>query len=260
MVKSTKGPAKSDRPEAMEQTALGMAELSRGVNDLSANTFNEPLPAALVAAVDTSLVKLNRGDANLLKFQPRQDIVAKDRPSPFGAKLVSGWVAVYEIMRDGGRSLMHIYVPGDVIIFRKAHDRVAMLSATALSEATLRTVCEDEADLEQSDTITRLLANERALLLQRIAGLGRRDALARLAALLSELDDRMTANVGGHEVANQVVEFPLTQTTLADLLGLTSVHVNRSLARLREMGAIEMIGQRVRLRNRALLRKTAYEG
>ena len=76
---------------------------------------------------------------------------------------------------------------------------------------------------------------EEAMLRERIVSLGRRDARGRVAYLLCELLWRHAA-VGLTD--GETFRLPLTQTELADTLGLTPVHVNRVLKEFRESGLI----------------------
>jgi CRP-like cAMP-binding protein len=71
-------------------------------------------------------------------------------------------------------------------------------------------------------------------------GMGRRSAYTRIAHVLCEVFVRLKA-VGlanGHEC-----ELPITQTELGDALGLSTVHVNRSLQELRGHGLIRLRGK-----------------
>ncbi|MCF7701920.1 helix-turn-helix domain-containing protein [Loktanella sp. M215] len=69
------------------------------------------------------------------------------------------------------------------------------------------------------------------MVVEHLVRLGRRDADKRLAHFLLELWSRLTF-VGMADRTGYAC--PLTQFHLADALGLTSVHINRSLRRLRE--------------------------
>jgi CRP-like cAMP-binding protein len=73
---------------------------------------------------------------------------------------------------------------------------------------------------------------------------GRRSAVGRVAHLFCELLIRL--RIGGC-ADDDSYEFPLTQVQLADCLGLTSVHVNRTLQQLRKQGLIELKGRRLRI-------------
>lgn len=79
-----------------------------------------------------------------------------------------------------------------------------------------------------------------------IVNIGRRTACQRTAHLLCELLLRMRAAGRAHGLA---CEMPLTQIELADALGLTAVHVNRTLQSLRSDGLIEFGGGMLTVRN-----------
>lgn len=79
-----------------------------------------------------------------------------------------------------------------------------------------------------------------------LLNLGRRNALARLAHLLCELNHRIT-RIAGEPLAG--LELPLTQEQLADLLGLTPVHVNRTIKTLEREGAVKRVSRRLTIGN-----------
>jgi CRP-like cAMP-binding protein len=84
--------------------------------------------------------------------------------------------------------------------------------------------------------------------------LGRRMAQTRLAHFLCEVSYRL--QISGAN-GSEWVEFPLTQRELADTLGLSAVHVNRTLQVLRSQGLIELSRQRLTIRDKAGLYKAA---
>jgi CRP-like cAMP-binding protein len=79
-----------------------------------------------------------------------------------------------------------------------------------------------------------------------MAGIGRRDAPTRIAHLFCEMFVRMQA-IG---LANgNTCPMPVTQAELADALGLSTVHVNRSLQHLRGLDLIELRGGRITIKD-----------
>jgi CRP-like cAMP-binding protein len=74
--------------------------------------------------------------------------------------------------------------------------------------------------------------------------LGRRSALGRMAHLFCEIRERL--QISGL-VENDSYEFPLTQQELGECLGLTAVHVNRTLQELRKRKLIEVENRRARI-------------
>jgi CRP-like cAMP-binding protein len=84
--------------------------------------------------------------------------------------------------------------------------------------------------------------------------LGRRNAIARMAHLFCELLLRLEV-VGKTDGSSY--DFPLTQDQLASCLGLTSVHVNRTLQALRRQGIIELQNKRLTVFDLPALKKIA---
>jgi CRP-like cAMP-binding protein len=95
---------------------------------------------------------------------------------------------------------------------------------------------------------------DESILRERIIDQGRRDAYSQIALLIYEMLLRLRA-VGVME--DQKFEWPITQTDLADATGLTPVHVNRMLQRLREQGLIAVEGKLWTVLDPARLRKAA---
>jgi CRP-like cAMP-binding protein len=94
----------------------------------------------------------------------------------------------------------------------------------------------------------------KAILRERIVALGRRSARGRVAYLLCELVWRLKA-VG--LAADHTIRLPLTQLELADALGLTSVHVNRTLQGFRRDNLISLAHHRLTLLDVEKLQKIA---
>ncbi len=88
-----------------------------------------------------------------------------------------------------------------------------------------------------------------------VVNLGRRDALERLAYLLCELHFRLGL-IDGCVDDNQFA-FPLTQDDLADVLGLTPVHVNRKLQQLRQNDIINLRSRKMQILDLPQLRQIA---
>jgi CRP-like cAMP-binding protein len=99
-----------------------------------------------------------------------------------------------------------------------------------------------------SDSRDRLIAEER------IASIGRRSAYQRIAHIFLELCMRLEL-IGA--ASGDAFTSPLTQDHLADLLGLTSIHVNRTLRQLKRDGMIAMEGRTIRLLSRNRLEAIA---
>jgi CRP-like cAMP-binding protein len=102
--------------------------------------------------------------------------------------------------------------------------------------------------------VTWLGSREESLVDENLTSVGRRTALERIAALLLKLYKR--ADVLGL-VTDGTFAFPLTQQHIADALGLSLVHTNKTLARLRELGMFTQGNGSLKLTNPRVLARVA---
>ena len=87
-----------------------------------------------------------------------------------------------------------------------------------------------------------------------IMNAGRREAHQAVAHLLCELSLRLPSTEAGNQ---RQFELPMTQTQLGDILGMSLVHVNRTLKALTDDGLIERRRRNIVLRDFAALQEVA---
>jgi CRP-like cAMP-binding protein len=102
--------------------------------------------------------------------------------------------------------------------------------------------------------IASSLARLNAILAEHLMNAGRRNAMSRTAHFLLELEERLS--IAGLSAHGRYV-CPLTQYELADILGMTTVHVNRTLRELRNADLVSFKAGHVEVINRKKLVKTA---
>lgn len=178
------------------------------------------------------------------RFEPGEEIY-KDNETPNTVAIVrSGWAMQSVPMKGGGRQILTFLVTGDVF-----DQDAVMLTQTptmfASSALTPTEVCFFSIDeyraLLQGDIRSRRYAKRhirrhQALMAKHMIDIGRRRAPGRLAGFLLELRQRLSERGLMREEA---MPFPFTQEDIADALGLTHAHVNRTLKDLRQTGVIE---------------------
>jgi len=159
--------------------------------------------------------------------------------------LLSGIACRHKDLRNGSRQITELHVPGDYMdlhsftLKRLDHDVLALTDCrfAVVPHARLREITETHPHLTRVYWFATNL--DAAIHREWELSLGRRTALARVAHLFCELQVRL----GIVGLASKTeYELPLTQTDLAESLGLTSVHVNRTLKELRERGLAEFRG------------------
>lgn len=171
--------------------------------------------------------------------------------------MVEGWACRYSTTSDGGRQFPALLVPGDVanldsLLFDRLDYGVRTLTrATVLTLPRERVLALAAQHPGIARTFTWLALVENAILGKWALSLGRRSAKERLAHLLCELAVR----IHGEDRVGKDFDFPLTQEQIADALGLTSVHVNRTMQQLRNDGLVETEGRKMTLLDLAALRR-----
>lgn len=179
-----------------------------------------------------------------------QDLTREgDRPESVHI-ILDGLAARYKAMPNGKRQITALLVPGDfcdlhvAILSRMDHSIVTLAPSTIvrLSRASVLELTHRHPRITHALWWSSLV--DEGILREWMVNIGRRDAEERMAHLFCELLVRLQ-NVG--LVENDTYAFPVTQSELADILGLTSVHANRTLQTLRAQGLIELAKRRLHI-------------
>jgi CRP-like cAMP-binding protein len=178
-------------------------------------------------------------------FPGDQDVVREgERPSEC-CLVVEGFVCRYKLTHSGKRQIFSFHLPGDLPDLQSLHLKVMDHSLTTLTPSKLAFIpheslkklmhrCPRVADVLWRDTLI-----DAAVFREWMLGIGRRSAETRIAHVLCEVLVRMRA-VGLAD--GDACELPITQAELGDALGLSTVHVNRSLQELRAKDLITLRG------------------
>ena len=183
----------------------------------------------------------------------RHAIIRREGESPRHVYLLSeGWVASSMLLAAGERQIVKLHLPGDLLgaaslCLTSAADTLFCLSPTLVSRVPAAAF--GELMMGSPRFAARMFLSsqrERIALMDRLASMGRSPAIARVAAMLLDLADRLAA--GGHG-AQDGFDLRMTQEEIGDYLGLTAVHVNRVFRQLQAAGLIVRRRQRVRIVN-----------
>ncbi|WP_244479951.1 Crp/Fnr family transcriptional regulator [Methylobacterium sp. Leaf94] len=193
-------------------------------------------------------------------YPAHTDILREGEPADGVLIVVKGFACRNQFRQNGARQITAFLVPGDHcnleagLINRMDHAvstlspcRVARVNADAL-QAILRQHPAIRQALRMS-----ILVNE-ATLREWIVNIGCRTAVERIAHLFCELHLRLNA-VG--LTRGMTYELPFTQNDIAVTVGLSNVHVNRSLQALRRQRLIALSGKRLTILDWATLSELA---
>jgi CRP-like cAMP-binding protein len=174
--------------------------------------------------------------------------------------LYSGWAFRFKTLPDGRRQILNFLLPGDLLGLQAAMFDAALHGIEALTDVELcvlprRKVWDLFGDMPGlAFDVAWLGSREESLVDENLTSVGRRSAAERVAALIVALYKRaeMLGLVTDHSFG-----FPLTQQHIADALGLSLVHTNKTLARLRRMGMFTRANGTMTLANPRVLERVA---
>ena len=173
----------------------------------------------------------------------RQDVVRQGEIPEMAHVLLEGHTCRYRMLSDGRRQITAVLVPGDVCDLEAVMRGRADYSVAALTTCTLGEIPADRVsnpvglDPEMTQALWRRLLRDEAISREWLVSMGKRTALERLAHIFCELAVRLK-EVG--LARDDSFDFQITQAELADVLGLSCVHINRTLQELRRTELVEM--------------------
>lgn len=175
----------------------------------------------------------------------------------------SGWGLLYRGMQNGDRQIIDTPLRGDIVGFRSVEGPRFASLASVTDLCVFEVQSKDLAEAIQSDgalgmKIARSMARLNAILAEHLMSAGRRNALTKTAHFLLELEERLSSD--GMSALGRY-ECPLAQHELADILGMTTVHVNRTLGELRKADLISFKSGHVDVIDRKkLVKLTGFDG
>jgi CRP-like cAMP-binding protein len=177
-----------------------------------------------------------------------REIITQGRRYDALLVMVEGIAVRYRILRDGRRQVLNIALPGDLVGFPASFFASAPYSISALTDTVVSCIPFRalaglfEMHPRVAAAIFWSCAAETAIYVEHLTDVGRRSALERVAHFLLELRVRFRGIGRGDECS---FPMPLTQELLADALGLSVPHVNRTLRQLRDDDLVRIEAHRV---------------
>lgn len=225
------------------------------------------MPHHLIRKLE-QFTKLSRDDRQALEdaaskkrtFPEHSDIIREGDNPAYVNLILEGWACRYKQLDDGRRQILAFFVPGDlcdthIYILREMDHSIAALTPVTLAEiprSMLERITNERARVTKAlwwDTLV-------AVAIQRewTVNLGQRTAIERLGHLFCELFLRLR---GVDLTDGDSCMLPLTQVELADAMGLSNVHINRTLQELRRAGLVVLKGRRLTIPDLAALQRAS---
>ena len=194
--------------------------------------------------------------AETRRHGPDKVLVVEDEPLSQSLLVLHGWLGRAKDRRSGRRQIVELHVPGDFADLHSFTLKRLDHKIVTFSDCVVAIVPHDRLErlTVEQPRLARIywfLTNVDAAIHRQWAfGLGGSSSATRMAHLLCELFVRLDV-VG--LTRGDTYDFPLTQEELAMCVGLTPVHVNRTLQELRRAGLVDVASRQVRIPDFAAL-------
>ena len=181
--------------------------------------------------------------ARFRTLRPREMLIRTGEPHDEIYRLTSGWMARSRVLSDGRQQIIMVFLPGDLLGLKAMLLDRQSDSFQCITRATVQALDYETAlDLGRTDPDVSLrfmwqLAEDERRLHNWVIALGRGSAIERIATLMLDFRGRL---IQAGLANGDDFQLPMTQEQLGDHLGLTLVHVNRTLKRLRDEGILTM--------------------
>jgi CRP-like cAMP-binding protein len=181
--------------------------------------------------------RLNSAFSSTQVIDAGEDLVLKGSRPKQCTVLVSGWACRYDTLPDGRRQILGLHISGDFVDLHSFPLKVMDHGVAAISDctlatlphATIRSITETDPHLSRLLWLSTLV--DTAMLRQWLLSSGQRSALEHAAHLLCELFTRL--RIVGLAAPGENFELPLSHADFAAALGVSTVHVSRTLSELR---------------------------
>lgn len=183
------------------------------------------------------LAFMQRFKAGEMTVEPGTPILLEGSNAPQLFTVLKGMGLRYKTLENGNRQVINFVFPGDFIglqagVMGEMQHSVEATTPMMLCAFNRKDVWQLYRNSpERAFDLTWLAALEEHLLGETVATLGQRDASQRIAWAILKFHSRIKAVGLGR---NGSVPFPFKQQDLADALGLSLVHTNKTLAQFRK--------------------------
>ena len=185
-------------------------------------------------------------------YEPYADVI-RERDRPERSSMVeTGLVSRYKTLRDGSRQILSFHIPGDMVDLASALVVVADHGIRTQTKTTIASVAHHDLldvaaqfpDLGRALWFDTLI--DAAIFREWTTNIGRRSTRVRTAHLFCEL---VTKYREAGLITDYTIPFPIVQADLSDALGVTSVHLNRTLQWMRGERYIRTHGRTLEIEN-----------
>ncbi len=178
-------------------------------------------------------------------FQSGEYIIQENASINYSLCINAGYLILGSYLEDGSRQIFQVAMPGDSIGFSHSNDayHYFVQAITEVDVCVINNVTIDKLIGEQKPIATKLieiLSHNANVNQQHLLNLGRKSAKEALAYLIMDISTRIKQQPSNCDASeSELCFFPLNQEDMADILGLTKVHVSRVISSFKKEALIQ---------------------
>jgi CRP-like cAMP-binding protein len=188
------------------------------------------------------------------RIRAGQVLMAEGQPNDQLYIVQQGWLHSATTLATGGRQILRFHYAGDLIGTSSIAWSQASATLTAVSDCIVSELSKAnlgrifKAQPRLAGLLYAVASAENVAMSDRLTSIGRTGAVERLSTLLLDMLARLRTTAGG---VIDSFELPLTQADIGDAVGLTKVHVNRTIREMERRNIVERNGRRIRIKDEA---------
>ena len=213
----------------------------------------------LTGAERAALEEVSRRE---LRLKPGAVLMAQDKPNDQLFVVQQGWVHSARQLANGARQIVGFHYAGDLVGTSSIAWSIASNTVTTVGDCIVSELTKAELGrffVQQprlAGAFYAIAASDFVSMGDRLTSVGRMGAVERLAMMLLDMLSRLRVTAGG---VIDSFDLPLTQQDIGDAVGLTKVHVSRTLGEMERRGLIARQGRRVRvLKEQEMIAMTGF--
>lgn len=196
---------------------------------------------------------------------PKEHLYMEGDDAPYVYTVYSGWVKLYKMLNNGKKQVLRFALPGDFIGFQgellapMRHSAQALTNTVVCAFPRARVLDMFEQEPSVATEMIRMNAIMMDTCQEYLLSNGVRNAKQRISFLLLDLYTRLSLldQFRPEFTEDSAIPIPITQDDIADAVGMTPIHVNRTLNQMKMEGLVRCANHKLEIRNHQALAKLA---
>ncbi|SMN16169.1 Transcriptional activator protein fnrL [uncultured Candidatus Thioglobus sp.] len=202
---------------------------------------------------DDEIAKISKYIERKSNYPKGEYLIKEGEKACYSLCIKSGYLILGTYLEDGSRQIFKVIFPGEFVGFNNSDDysyfvqAITDVDACVIDDLSVKELLKNHNNVALR-LINTLISNSSSYQ-QYFLGFGRKTAQEALAYLIMDLSTRLKEQATCSKNKDELYFFPLNQEDMADVLGITKVHVSRVISQFKKEGLIECRHKKLKVLN-----------